>query len=53
MNNPKVTVIMPIYNVAPYLAKCIESVLNQSYKNFELFLVDDGSKDDCPEIIDR
>ena len=53
MNESKVTVIMPIYNVAPYLAKCIESVLNQTYKNFELFLVDDGSKDESPSIVDK
>lgn len=53
MKNSKVTVIMPIYNVEPYLSKCIESVINQTYKNFELFLVDDGSKDDSPEIVDK
>lgn len=53
MSDPKVTVIMPIYNVAPYLAKCIESVLKQTYINFELFLVDDGSRDESPEIVDR
>ena len=53
MNDNKVTVIMPIYNVAPYLSKCIESVLSQSYENFELFLVDDGSKDESPKIIDK
>ena len=53
MNNSKVTVIMPIYNVAPYLKKCIESVLKQTYTNFELFLVDDGSQDESPQIIDK
>lgn len=53
MDNSKVTVIMPIYNVAPFLAKCIESVINQTYKNFELFLIDDGSKDESPEIVDK
>lgn len=53
MNNSKVTVIMPIYNVAPFLEKCIESVINQTYKNFELFLIDDGSKDESPEIVDK
>ena len=53
MNNPKVTVSMPIYNVAPYLAKCLESVLNQSYKNFELILVNDGSTDNSPTICEQ
>ncbi len=50
---PLVTIIMPIYNVAPYLEKCIESVVNQTYTNFECFLIDDGSKDASPMIIDR
>lgn len=53
MNEPKVTIIMPIYNVAQYLEKCISSVLNQTYKHFELFLVDDGSEDESPQIVDR
>ena len=53
MENVKVTVIMPIYNVAPYLDKCITSVLQQTYRNFELFLIDDGSTDDSPQIIDK
>lgn len=53
MDTPKVTVIMPIYNVAKYLEKCISSVLKQTYNNFELFLVDDGSKDESPSIVDK
>lgn len=53
MKNVKVTVIMPIYNVAQYLDKCIGSVLEQSYKNFEVFLVDDGSTDESPQIVDK
>lgn len=51
--NEKVSVIMPIYNVEKYLRESIESVLNQTYGNFELFLVDDGSPDNCPKIIDE
>ena len=48
-----VSVIMPVYNSEKYLRKTIESVLNQSYKNFELILVDDGSKDTSGEICDQ
>lgn len=40
-----ISVIVPIYNSEKYLNKCIDSILNQSYKNFELLLIDDGSKD--------
>ncbi len=48
-----VTVIIPVYNVEDYLKKCIESVLSQTYKNLEVFLVDDGSTDNCPQICDK
>lgn len=46
------SVIVPIYKVEKYLAQCIESVIKQSYQNFELILVDDGSPDACPDICD-
>lgn len=49
----KLSVIIPIYNVKNYLEKCIESVLNQDYKNFELILVDDGSTDGSSLICDK
>lgn len=52
-NTPLVSVLMPIYNVEKYLAECIESVLAQTYSNFELILVDDGSPDKCPQIVDE
>ncbi len=48
-----VSVIVPIYNVERYLSKCIESVLAQTFRDFELILVDDGSPDRCPEICDE
>ena len=49
---PKVSVIVPIYNVEQYLYECIESVLAQTFSDFELILVDDGSPDGCGAICD-
>lgn len=47
---PKVSLIVPIYNVADYLEQCIRSILVQTEKNIEIFLVNDGSTDCLPEI---
>jgi len=52
MNNIAVSVIVPIYRIEKYLPKCIDSILQQSFANFELILVDDGSPDNCPKICD-
>ena len=49
----KISVIVPIYNVEPYLRRCIDSILAQTHVNFELILVDDGSPDHCGEICDE
>ena len=49
----KVTIIMPVFNVENYVAKAIESVLNQTYKNIELIIIDDGSEDDTRNICNR
>ena len=48
-----VSVIIPVYNVEEYLARCVESVLNQTYQNLEVILVDDGAKDSSGAICDR
>ena len=47
------SIIVPVYNVESYLKQCVESILNQSYEDFELILVDDGSTDKCPQICDE
>ena len=53
MENQTFSIIVPVYNVEQYLENCINSVLNQSFRNFQLILVDDGSKDSSGEICDR
>lgn len=50
MRDIKISVVVPIYNVQDYLKKCIESIINQSYKNIEVILVDDGSTDNSFQI---
>ncbi|MBN4057993.1 glycosyltransferase family 2 protein [Olleya sp. AH-315-K02] len=52
MNNIDISVLVPIFRIEKYLPKCIESLLNQSFSNFELILVNDGSPDSCPKICD-
>ena len=49
---PLISIIVPIYNVGPYLEKCLESIINQTYKNLEIILVDDGSTDRSKNIVD-
>ena len=50
---PKVTVVVPVFNVEKYLHQCIESLLNQTYRNLEIILVDDGSTDNSGAICDK
>ncbi|TLP70588.1 glycosyltransferase family 2 protein [Maribacter sp. ACAM166] len=52
MNTVKISVIVPIFRIEKYLPKCIDSLLNQSFSNFELVLIDDGSPDNCGKICD-
>lgn len=51
-NNPLISVIVPVYKVEEYLDECIVSIINQTYKNLEIILVDDGSPDTCPKMCD-
>lgn len=51
--NPLISVIVPIYKVEDYLQECIESIINQTYDNLEIILVDDGSPDRCPVLCDE
>lgn len=53
MNSPLISVIVPVYNVEQYLDRCVESIVNQTYKNLEIILVDDGSPDNCPSMCDE
>ncbi len=49
----KVSVIIPIYNTAQYLEKCINSILKQTYANFELIIINDGSPDHSEDIVNE
>lgn len=53
MDNSMISVIVPVYNTEKYLFECVESLLKQTYQNFELILVDDGSTDNCGKICDE
>lgn len=51
--SPLISVVVPVYGVEKYLRQCVDSILAQTYANLEVILVDDGSKDGCPQIIDE
>lgn len=53
MENYKISIIVPVYKVEKYIGKCVASLMLQDYKNIEIILVDDGSPDDSPAVIDR
>lgn len=50
---PLISIVVPVYNVERYLHRCLDSILNQTFRDFELILVDDGSPDNCPAICDE
>ena len=52
MKKDKVSIIVPVYNVEKYIEKCLNSLISQSYKNIEIILIDDGSKDNSGKICD-
>ncbi len=52
-SSPLVSVIVPVYKVEAYLERCVNSVINQTYENLEIFLIDDGSPDKCPQLCDE
>ena len=52
-NNIKVSVIIPVYNVEKYIERCILSVINQTLKDIEIIIVNDGSTDDTKKIIEK
>ena len=49
----KFSIIVPVYNVEKYLNQCVDSIMNQTYKDIEIILVDDGSPDNCPKMCDE
>ena len=50
MKTPLISVVLPIYNIESYLDRCMKAVLNQTYSNLEILMVDDGSPDNSPAI---
>ncbi|WP_367296687.1 glycosyltransferase family 2 protein [Loigolactobacillus coryniformis] len=52
-NHKLVSIVLPVYNVAPYLKKCLDSLLAQTYRNLEIIIINDGSTDESPQICEQ
>ena len=50
---PKISIIVPVYNFAPYLRQCLDSLVGQTYRDIEIICADDGSTDESGEILDQ
>lgn len=50
---PKISIIVPIYNVEKYLDRCMQTLINQTLQDIEIIMVDDGSPDNCPKRCDE
>ena len=50
---PKISIIMPVYNVEKFIGKCLSSLVDQTFTDFEIIAVNDGSTDDCLDILNR
>lgn len=50
---PKISIIVPVYNVAPYLRQCLDSLVGQTYRNIEIICIDDGSTDGSGEMLNQ
>ena len=53
LNNKKLSIIVPVYNAEEYLGKCLDRLLEQSYKNIEIIIVNDSSQGNCEEIAEK
>ncbi len=53
MSEPLISIIIPVYNVEKYLSKCLDSVINQTYKNLEIICINDSSQDNSLKILKR
>lgn len=52
-HNDKIAIVLPVFNASKYLKTCLESILNQTFSNFTIFAIDDGSTDDSGKILDE
>ena len=53
LDNPKISIIVPVYNTANYLEECLDSLINQSLEEIEIICIDDKSEDDSPKILEK